>query len=346
MKVLLRPKGDDVHIMSTSGSITRKNYSDSKVGEHGEVHHVYGFTIIEKSDIDKNRCLIPRFVNCTSDGDFIDLNWKIENGKIVSNTTCDALILGDIHNAQLDDKLFDKTISIFNQIKPDNVFVHDLTDATSVNPHEVLDMYIKKEKINSGESDVRKELFNCVSFVENKLTKIPAKHYGVIESNHDVFFDRWVNNFNWKHDLHNSEAYLMLAGLQQNKGVKYYGNVFGTFLMQECSKRGIDKIKYLVYGSNVKIDNIICSMHGDFGASGAKGSVSSFGRLSMKSYTAHTHSHEVFNGAYCVGCSCTTKQYYTRKGLTKWSQGHGVIYKNGKRQQLLFDKNYEITTLK
>lgn len=346
MRVLLRPKGDDVHIMTTTGSLTRKNYSDSRIGEHGEVHHVYGFTIIEKSENDSTKCLIPRFVNCTSDGDFIDLHWQVKNGKVIRNESCDALILGDIHNARLDNELFNKTIRIFNDIKPKNVFVHDLTDATSVNPHEVLDLYIKKRKIENGDSMVMNELDKCTYFAKCKLTRIPANHYYIVESNHDVFFDRWVNNFNWKQDLHNSEAYLMLAGLQQGQGIEYFGNVFGTYLMQECKKDENNKIQYLPYGSNVKIDRIICSMHGDFGASGAKGSVASFGRLSMKSYTAHTHSHEVFNGAYCVGCSCVMDQYYTRKGLTKWSQGHGVIYSNGKRQQLIFDKNYEITTIK
>lgn len=343
MKVVPHFNNEDIHIMTTSGSVTRKNYSDSRAGEHGELNHVYGFTIVEKIN---DKCLVPRFVNCTSDGNFIDLNWKSENGKASRNETCKGLILGDIHNSELDKTLFSKTIDIFNKIKPDNVFVHDLFNGESVNPHEVLDMYIKKRKIDKGGDNVKKELYDCIDFVENDLIKIPSNNYYIIESNHDVFLDRWINNFNWKQDLHNSEIYLQLASFQQDKGVKFIGNIFGTFLTKECKKMGLSKVKYVPYGNSVKVSNIICSMHGDFGVSGSKGNVTSFGRLSMKSYTAHTHSHEVVNGAYSVGCSCVMNQYYTRRGASKWSQGHGVIYNNGKRQQIIFDRNYEITGLK
>lgn len=342
MKVVPHFNNEYIHIMTTSGSITRKNYSDSRAGEHGELNHVYGFTIVEKVG---DKCLVPRFVNCTSEGNFIDLNWKAENGKISRNTTCKGLILGDIHNSELDEDLFSATIKLFNKVRPDSVFVHDLFNGESVNPHEVLDLYIKKRKIDKGRDDVKKELYDCAEFINNKLTKIPSDNYYIIESNHDVFLDRWINNFNWKQDLHNSEIYLELASLQQDKYTKFIGNIFGTFITKECCKRALGKVTYLPYGISVKVADIICSMHGDFGVSGAKGNVSSFGRLSMKSYTGHTHSHEVVNGAYSVGCSCVMNQYYTRKGASKWSQGHGVIYDNGKRQQIIFNRDYQITTL-
>ena len=346
MKVLPHLNDEDVHIMTTSGSITRKNYSDSRAGEHGELNHVYGFTIIEKSDRDTNRCLIPRFVNCTSDGNFVDLNWKVEDGIVTRNTSCLGLILGDIHNSELDKKLFNKTVGIFNQIKPDNIFVHDLFNGESINPHEVKDMYIKKKKIDKNSSDVAKELDDCVNFVEKELLRIPSRNYYIIESNHDIFLERWINDFNWKNDLHNSEIYLKLATMQQSQDEPYIGNVFGTYLMKECKKRELKKVRYVPYGTSVRVANILCSMHGDFGASGARGNVASFGRMSMKSYTAHTHSHQVVNGAYSVGCSCVMNQYYTRKGSSRWSQGHGVIYDNGKRQQIIFDRYYEVTNLK
>src|SRR5690606_3551906 len=42
-KTLPRFRGDSLRVMASTGSITTKNYSKSKSGEHGSLLHSYGF---------------------------------------------------------------------------------------------------------------------------------------------------------------------------------------------------------------------------------------------------------------------------------------------------------------
>lgn len=341
MKVIPRFSDEDVHIMTTSGSLTFKNYSDSRSGENGEIHHVYGFTIIEKSEEDSSKCLVPRFVNCTSDGDFIDLTHNLERGVHTPNYSCEALVMGDIHSRKIDKSLIGATYRIFGEIVPKKIFLHDVFDGSTVNPHEDKDLYIKRRKILDDQYKVIDEVTEALNFIEDlKFNMTKSKIY-VVESNHDVFLDRWINNFNWKTDLHNSDAYLRYAQIQQTVDLKPHGNVFGYIVNSYLSR----DIKYIPYGHHKRVKGILCSMHGDFGVNGSKSSVSALGRLPSKSYTGHLHSHAVFNGAYVVGVSCEMEQYYNRKGLSTWSQGHGVVYENGKRQQIIFTKDYKLSNL-
>ena len=45
-------EGEKSKMMLTTGSCTKKNYTDSKAGKKGEFHHVIGFTIVEIEDND------------------------------------------------------------------------------------------------------------------------------------------------------------------------------------------------------------------------------------------------------------------------------------------------------
>ncbi len=344
MNVVPRFRGEDIHIMSTTGSITTKNYSNSKSGEHGEIHHVYGFLVVEK---DKDKCLVPRFVNVEIDGSFYDVNLKADKNGISKNTEIDALVLGDIHTRSIDKTLLDTTMDYFEGKRVKNLFLHDVFDGSTVNPHEDKDLYIKRRKIVNNQYSVIDEINESVDMVSYIVKGFNPEQTYVVESNHDIFLDRWINNFNWKNDLHNSDSYLLVSSIQQTKDLSEYGNVYGYCLTNRLKETTpfSDLVKYVPYGQNVKIHEVQCALHGDHGANGAKGSINTFGRLSFKSFTAHTHSHAVYNGSYVVGCSCKLEQYYNRKGLSSWSQGHGVIYPNGKRQQLIFTNDYKLTNL-
>lgn len=342
MKVLPRFSDEEIHIITTSGAVTYKNYSDSRAGEHGEIHHVYGFTIIEKRETNKDLCLVPRFVNATQLGDFIDLHHIVEKGVYKGNNSCEALMMGDIHKRVIDWDLIHVTFDLFKQIKPKKIFLHDVFDGSTVNPHETKDLYIRKKKIVNGDFKVKEEVYESINFVNRLYNKLSPEKLYVVESNHDIFLDRWVNNFDWKKDLHNSEDYLHFASIQQNESLSECGNLFGYELSQQLKDINVE---YVPYGSHKRVKGILCSMHGDFGVNGSKGSISSFGRLPSKCYIGHLHSHSVFNGAYGLGVSCKLEQYYNRKGMSNWSQGHGVIYSNGKRQQLIYTKDYQLTNL-
>jgi hypothetical protein len=70
-------------------------------------------------------------------------------------------------------------------------------------------------------------------------------------------------------------------------------------------------------------------MHGDKGANGAHGNISSFSRSGRKSITADAHSAGLRNGAMVVGVMGALDQIYN-EGQSSWSHTNGLVYPNGK----------------
>jgi hypothetical protein len=86
------------------------------------------------------------------------------------------------------------------------------------------------------------------------------------------------------------------------------------------------------------------AMHGHLGVNGAKGSPESFRKLNTKMVSAHTHSTFRKDGLLVVGTSTRLRLNYTN-GPSSWTQGHVIIDKYGKAQNIIFF-NGEFTTFK
>ena len=330
-----RFKGQKLRTMSTTGYLSLKNYSDSKSGYKGEQHHSYGFVVIEKS---KNGCYTPRNVKATYDGTFCDVKYSVEEGKVTTIDGVSGMVLGDIHAAELNKELFDITKDIIKEIKPEITVLHDVLDGASINPHETKDMFIKKQKIREGKNNIGLEIEQAVDLI-SEVSGLGTK-VKVIQSNHDVFLDRYVNDFNWKSDLHNSEHYLGLAHIQQTVDLNKYGCIFGYLVKNSCPE-----VDYVKYGDSLLIEGYECALHGEHGVNGSRGNYKSFARLNFKMILAHTHSPTMYDSVMVVGHTCNKDQYYNRKGISSWQYAHGVIFRNKKNQLWIFDDNYKFTNL-
>jgi hypothetical protein len=340
LKVMPRFKNDPLRLMCTSGYITRKNYSDSKAGDKGYVHHSYGFVMVEKNA--DGTCHPPRLVKVKDDGSFIDYKYSVSGGdvRVVKNSS--AYIWGDIHHRELDMGKFKASMKLIKELKPDSSIFHDLFDGSTVNPHEKKDLFIKKLKITKGLHLIDVEVEESMEFLEKFVKKFKGQVY-VVQSNHDDFLDRHINNENWKNDLHNSEAYLKYATIQQTVDLREYGNIYGAVI----SKRFGDKVKYVKNNESLKIESYQCGYHGDHGVNGARGSITSFKRLNTKMIHGHGHSPTMIDGVTMVGVSCKLWQYYNSKGLSSWAFADSIIHKNGKNQLIIFDdRTLEFTNLK
>ena len=336
-KTLPRFKNKPLRTMSTTGYVSNKNYSDSKAGETAYLHHSYGFIIIEKKS--DNTCHIPRNVKVKSDGSFIDICYSINNDKVEKIESSEGFVWGDIHACEINLNLLQKTYELYDHLKPKKTVLHDVLDASTMNPHEVKDMYIQKKKIRENRYKIDQEIEHSFDVVQS-IKDLGTDVYISI-SNHDVFLDRHINNGDWKKDLHNSENYLKYAYIQQTEDIEKYGSIYG-YLLQE---RFNGEVKYLTYGDSLSIEGYECANHGDFGANGSRGSYKQFSRLNTKMISAHSHSPILHNSVTVVGVTAKLNQYYTRKGISSWAHAHSVIHGNGKNQLLVFDDSYEITSL-
>lgn len=335
LKTIPRFKGQNLYTMNTTGFCTLKHYSRSKSGDKAFIHHSYGFTIIEKKP-NSDKSFKPRCVKVNSDGSFTDVIHFVENQNVTIIKSTKGLILGDIHHENLDIDKMDKNDELITKIKPKEIVLHDLFDGSTVNPHEQKDLFIRKRKIIEGKHLIQNEIDNALDFVKTMKTRFPNLKLNIIQSNHDDFLDRFVNTFDWKKDLHNSETYLRLASIQQGVDLREYGNIFGWLLNQEG-------FNYLKNHESYFIGDYQVGHHGEYGINGARGSINSFKKLNQKMIHGHTHSPAIIDGVTCVGVSCKLWQYYNSKGLSSWAHSDSIIHESGKNQLIIYDDNYEFS---
>lgn len=337
-KTMPRFKNQALRTMSTTGFITHKNYSDSKAGDIAGENHSYGFVIIEKKE--NGTCHVPRNVKIDKQGNFCDVYYSVTPEGVKEINEVEGIVWGDWHTRNINKDIFNKTLDLLKVLKPKNQVLHDVLDASSVNPHEVKDMFIQRLKITQNGHLIDDEINETFDWIK-KLEDVGGKVH-VVLSNHDVFLDRYVNDFNWKKDLHNSPAYLKYAHIQQTVDLREHGSLYGYLL-----KEALPNVNYVNYGESLLLCSYEVGEHGDSGVNGARGNYKSYSRLNTKMIHAHQHSPVIHNGVSVVGVTCVIDQYYTRRGMSSWAYAHSIVHKETKKNQLIvFDDDYEITSLR
>lgn len=331
-------QGNKPRIMLTTGACTQKNYTDSKAGKKGEFHHTYGAVIIEVKD---QSTVFFRQITAKNDGDFNDLYWNVSNGIVTRNNTINAIIYGDIHAGEHDVVLMDNTKkNIVDKLHPKNIVLHDVFSGQSINPHENKDPFIQYGKEHNGMNDLSKEIDGMLSLLGEFDSK--KSNIVVVRSNHDDFLDRWLKNEDWKKQptFKNSRLYMKLSDilLKQHEENPYGGKGIIPYLIKEKYPNIITlglRDSYVVSGFEL-------GMHGQLGINGAKAGPESFRKLNTKIISGHTHSTYRKDGIIVCGTSTHLRLNYTN-GPSSWTQGHVIIDKYGKAQNIIFF-NGEFTT--
>lgn len=335
-KILSRLADKPMRAMCSTGSISYKNYSKSNAGDKSFLHHSEGFVVIEKKK--EGECYIPRNVKVKSDGSFCDLLYSVKDEKVERISDSLALIIGDLHYRDVSAGKMDATYKLIGKINPQQLVFHDAIDGSTFNHHEAKDMFLKKLKIRNNKYKIDEELNEVLEF----FVGLSQQYKGIINilhSNHDNFLDRLINEGNWKHDIHNSHAYLSYALIQQTVDLREYGNIFGYLL----HKLGNPNIKYIKESESLEIggyDNI----HGHLGENGAYGNPHTFRKLNMKTISGHTHTPLIVDGSTVVGTSSVLRPNYV-KGLSSWGWADCIIHNNNKNQLICYDYDFQISGL-
>jgi len=325
-------EGNLPKMMMTTGACTVKNYTDSKSGKKGEFHHTLGFVVIEIKNKD---LFFARQVTATADGSFTDLYFRVEEGNISKVKSISAAILGDLHYGQHDERVIEKTLEMFGDLKPENVILHDVFDGLSINHHESKDPFIQYQREVDGTNSLRREIDEMI----DGLKKFEKYNVTVVRSNHDDFLDRWVKGTDWRkaNTLKNSIEYmeysaLLLKGQAPNGVIPYLINQ-----------------RYPSYRTLGRSDSFVVNgwelgQHGDIGSNGTRGSLLQFRKLNTKIVVGHYHSPGRKDGALAVGTSTKLRVNYNI-GPSGWLQSHVIIHNDSKAQHINFIKG-EFTTLK
>jgi hypothetical protein len=324
-------EGYKAKLMMTTGAVTLKNYTDSKAGKKGEFHHMFGFVIVEIKDDEK---FFARQVTATSDGNFTDLFYSVKNGQVKNVNEIDAIILGDVHLGQTDEKVMNSTIQFLNKLKPDNTVIHDLFDGYSISHHDMKDPIKMYRKSVEGKDSLKKEIDSMLEWVD-KMRKF---NLVIVRSNHDDFIDRWIINADWKKNIPNSVEYMEYAKiLLEDKAP----NGIIPYVINQKFK----EVKTLGRMDSFKVNKWELGVHGDYGQNGSQGSVTQFRRLNTKIIIGHSHTPCRKDGVLQVGTS-TKKRLGYNLGASTWLNAHVIVHRDGKAQHIIFyPDSGEFTTL-
>lgn len=337
LKVIPVMEGCKPKIMFTTGCCTKPNYTLSKAGKKGEFHHSIGFAIVEIKDDD---IFFFRQVGANDKtGEFIDLFYHVNNGEINRETEVEACAMGDIHVAHVDKDVIDLTLNdLFKKLRPKKLFIHDIMDSESISHHNLKDPF----KLHQLEISGRNSLANEIDEMLTWLEQIKDYNVYIVKSNHDTHIDQFLASTDWRKmpTFKNAIPYmeyatLMLKGEAPNGIVPYVIN------------KRFPHFKCLTDDCNVTVKGFLMSVHGHLAASGSRGSVQQFSRLSTKSVTGHSHTISRVAGAVTVGTSTHLRVGYN-KSFSSWTQAHGIVNRLGKFQHIVFFKTkdgLEYTTL-
>jgi hypothetical protein len=311
-------------LMMTTGSCTILNYTCSKAGKKAAAHHVFGATVVE---IGKTGFHVRQLNANKVDGSFTDLNWVYTDEGRHKAPPAEALILGDVHAENIEDKALAASFQMIEELQCKRAIYHDLLDFDVRNHHSINDFLDRYERIASTKSSdiIEDELSRTLEILES--TPDCAEPI-IIQSNHDEAFDRWLNTANPKIDPVNSLLYhrMWVAKLEEFHKTDSWVTAFELYYRMA----GLARAKFIGREENYPIMGVECGYHGDKGINGSRGSPLAYAKIGVKTVVGHRHTPSITDGCYTVGVTGKLDQGYNDLP-SSWAHANCVIYASGKR---------------
>jgi hypothetical protein len=324
-------------VICTTGAITVKNYSKTKLGEKAKFNHSYSALILE---LDGPYYHIRHLNYSEESKSFWDVNTEYRADGTISEGTAEALVTGDEHimwrDSGVEKWTYTDDSSMLNVLKPKHLVRHDSLDCYSVSHHHRHSIFTQYAKWKSGSNSIEDEIKQVVDYV-NQTTPSWCKSL-IVQSNHNEHLLRWLNEVDikqepWNARLYHFLMYQMLSETKMGDNGAEYPDPF-KLVAEPWLNNNVTFVSRMGY----KIMDIEVGAHGDVGVNGARGSARSFARIPDKMIVGHSHSPAIEKGCYVVGTSSKLSLEYNR-GASTWSHAHVVIHANGKRQMLFITPN-------
>ncbi len=327
------PTGRFPKILSTTGSCTKRNFTDSKAGKLGAFHHCLGAVIVE---LQGKRFHLRQINADRTDGSFTDLDQHYTPDGVTKAPPALGLVMGDTHARftcpKVDAATFGKR-GIVELLDPEYLIWHDLFDGYATNPHHAGNPFIAQAKYQARLGSVKEEIDHAVKFLQDRSK---GRKSIVVSSNHDNFLSRWIISTDWKTTPGNAAFYLetaaaMLASSKITARGAEYADPFAYWVEK---LKGAAEIRCLGADESFKLADIECGLHGHRGPNGSKGTLKNLSRLGARTITGHSHTPGIEEGGYAVGTSTPLRLEYT-SGPSSWLNAHVVTYASGKRAILV-----------
>lgn len=323
----LKPHGP--RFMYTTGTVTLRNYIQKIAGQVAEFHHVFGAVVVEVAE--DGVSWWARQLNSDTDGVFYDLTTKYTPNAVVEDNAVDAIVHGDIHTGKADKEILAQVFGpygVVNMLRPKHQFFHDLLDFTPRNHHNIKDPHFLWSW--DAKKSVEEEFVHAVQILESAKRGYSDLH--VVVSNHDTAINHWLKNTSGFYDPTNVAFWLAMntyvhAELELNRDPHPFAHVLRR--MQAPA----DVIKE---DESFTLHGIEFGMHGHLGPNGARGAPRNL-RVVGKSCTGHTHTAGIIEGVYTAGVYGKLDMGYN-KGPSAWSHSFTIVYPNGKRTIVTFNK--------
>jgi hypothetical protein len=330
LKTIATAKRYYPRILTSTGAVTKPNYTKSKAGKKAEAHHIYGATIIEQGV----KLFHTRQINATPDGSFIDLETLYTPEGIKDAGRALGVVFGDIHVERSDVAVlaatFDRDDSIMKLLRPKVAVFHDVLDFERRNHHTINDFFERYARVRGRKGDVvETEVLDAIRFIDERTPKDTQAI--VVQSNHDEAFDRWLHDANPKTDPVNARFFheVWAKKLEDFDARGEWTNAFELLYQHH----GDGRARFLSREESLKIGGCYVNFHGDIGLNGAAGSTQTYAHLGVKTVIGHSHSPAILDGCYQVGVTGRLNQDYNDLP-SSWMNTHCVIYANGKRSLL------------
>jgi hypothetical protein len=317
--------------LTTTGAITKKNYTRSRVGKLGDFHHTVGAVLVEI----EGPYFWLRHLNMNSRGEFIDFDKKFTPSGVRKAPRPAALVLGDTH-ARVADPVVDVATfgpkGVVERYRPRRLVWHDLDDGQSHNPHEDRDPFAEQALATEDMDDVEAEVKFSISYAGTRTP--PWAMSFVVACNHDDFLRQWVRDKDWKKLATKNRAFylrcakFMVDGAMLVDGMPSYPSPFPFLITARKQKN----LRALALGESLIIEGIQCGYHGHKGPNGSKGSIKNMRRIGEKTMIGHGHGPGINEGCMQVGHNAKTDQPYAKGSPSSWMHTDGLIYRGGKRQ--------------
>lgn len=272
----------------TTGAVTRPNYAtkdDSsaerrRLGDIARRDHVYGALIVEVVD---DEIFHFRHLRANSEGSFIDLGVRYTDEE-ESGAELEAMVLGDWHNGQTDEKTREVSHKMISELKPRRLILHDFFDGHSVNHHSEKKMVRERliQIVDKGFHLLDLELEQGYNQLIKFNELMEGRPIVVVFSNHHAFLHRYLEEARFVKDLSNFRTAVDLLAFMAKKD--YNDPVHAGFKRFGKIPRNI---RFLREGDDYKVLGYQLGSHGDKGADGGYGSLNSKENDWGKSITGH-----------------------------------------------------------
>lgn len=322
--------GEYPRVITSTGSCTLRNYTDTRLGKLGEFHHTTGAVIVEV----RGKIFHLRQINATQDGSFVDKDYLYTPNGVRRAPRPLSLNCGDVHVGETDPRVEEMIFGsdgMVARFRPQYMFFHDVFNGTSCNPHTDKNYLAIMERIMRGSGDVRAEVLRCAEWIDRRTPK--GTTAVIVPSNHNDWLTRWMQSTDPRFSGVNRSFWrdtdAMLEAKQRDGVDAERLEAFAYWLDELLPDDG--RFKVLKRDDSFVLEGVENGLHGDAGINGGKGTLKSFSRLDLKVTFGHTHVEGIEGGAFNNGTLTRIRGVSYAKGPSSWTNASTLQYFNGKR---------------